>query len=61
MTIALTVVLMVAASACIALIFGLDTSPNYGRAGAIAWLSAIACLLVAACYLLTLAAKLVQP
>jgi type IV secretory pathway VirB2 component (pilin) len=61
MTIAMFVVLVVAALACLALIFGMDTSPSGGWHGSLAWLSAIALLLTAACYLLTLAVGLVQP
>jgi type IV secretory pathway VirB2 component (pilin) len=61
MTIAIFVVLIVAALGCLALIFGMDTSPGYGWHGALAWVSAIALLLASACFLLTLAVGLVQP
>jgi type IV secretory pathway VirB2 component (pilin) len=61
MTIAMFVVLIVAAMACLALIFGMDTSPSGGWYWSLAWLSAIALLLASTCFLLTLAAGLVQP
>jgi type IV secretory pathway VirB2 component (pilin) len=62
MSIAMFVVLVVAALACLALIFGMDTSPATGGwHGAMVWLAAIALLLAAACFLLALAVGLVQP
>jgi hypothetical protein len=62
MTIAVFIVLCLAAIGCFALLGTLPSSPDTaGLTGAATWLAAIALFVGAACYLLTLAVGVVQP